>query len=100
MISANESRCQFWCQLVLPGLALACPALRGGQFRKSALIQGFFVVERYDARPFACLQNGLVGINSEVSYRLDHAPILRVAQQIYTNPRRALRRFFELALQR
>jgi hypothetical protein len=24
--------------------------------------------------PFACMRNGLVGISSDVSYQLDHAP--------------------------
>jgi hypothetical protein len=49
-------------------------ALRGRKLTEAALIQSFFVIRLLDAWPCATARNGFVGINSAVSYRLDHAP--------------------------
>jgi len=48
----------------------------GAPIQESPIKRAFFVVERCAAGLFVCLQNGFVGINSEVPYRLDHAPTL------------------------
>ena len=48
-------RCQFWCQLVLPDLALTCSGLRGERFRKSSWILALFAVERLGCAPVRVL---------------------------------------------
>src|ERR1700737_3928928 len=70
----SVSRCQFWCQLVLPDGSLVGVALHRRKLMEPSWIQGFFVIRLLAAWRCAPARKGLVGINSAVSYRLDHAP--------------------------
>jgi hypothetical protein len=66
--------CQFWCQLVLPYGSLVCAALRRRELTETPWIRVFLSILPLAVPLCATVRNGFVGINSAVSYRLDHAP--------------------------
>jgi hypothetical protein len=73
-IQVGQTRCQFWCQLVLLMGSLACVVLRGGKATEAAWILGFLAILPLPVKRCATMQNGLVGITqSTVVSAVDHA---------------------------